>query len=76
LIGADQTFSCAGGSITVRTEGARIVVVSGPTPAAGYVVGEQKVESDKVEIRFDGPTEAQLKLRLRGGIIVEEADDD
>jgi hypothetical protein len=70
-----QTFSCAGGSITVRLQGKRMVVVSGPTPAEGFEVKESKFSGQKIEVKFVGgdDQEVTLKIRIRDGVIVQES---
>jgi hypothetical protein len=72
---ASQTFSCAGGSITVRLQGKRIVPVSGPTPAEGFEVKESKFSGQRIEVKFVGgdDQEVTLKIRIRDGVIVQES---
>jgi hypothetical protein len=74
-LGVARSFSCAGGTISVRAQGDRLVVVSGPTAAAGYVIGEQKINRDEIEVKFAGPTECAIKLKLSNGDVVQESDD-
>jgi hypothetical protein len=63
-----QTFSCAGGSVTVRWTPAGLLLVS-VSPAAGWTIEDQVARSDRVEARFGAADqqESELRLRLRDG---------
>jgi hypothetical protein len=78
----EGTFSGAGGSIVVATDGSSVMLVSF-TPAAGYSADVRSSGGDKVEVRFESSaSETRIKVTLSNGALVPdirektEGDDD
>jgi len=46
-------------------------------PTSGYVITEQKVAADEIEVRFeDGSTRTRIRVRLDHGQLVGEVQED
>jgi hypothetical protein len=68
-----QTFSCPGGSVTVRWTPTALDLRS-VSATAGWMIEDQQARSDRVEVRFgaSGEQRSELRLRLRdGGPVLE-----
>jgi hypothetical protein len=50
-----QSFTCTGGSISVRLQAGQLQLIS-TSPAAGFAVDEQDVQATEVEVRFQSTT--------------------
>jgi hypothetical protein len=71
-VGGRQTFSSAGGGVTIEFDGRRMRIVS-VDPAAGYTAEVAKAEFDRIEVRFRGGSgEAQLRLTVERGRVVQQ----
>jgi hypothetical protein len=63
-----QTFSNAGGSITVRLQNGSLSLVGSPTPASGYTYEIRKNGGTRVEVRFDNGTDTvDIRVDLVNG---------
>jgi hypothetical protein len=86
-----ETFSCAGGSVTVRWSTGELLLLS-VSPAAGWMVDDEAATRDRIDVRFgaarddngggneggggeSGSGERRLRLRLRDGRPVLECQD-
>jgi hypothetical protein len=74
-----QSFSCVGGSATVRLQNGVLAIV-GTVPNSGWLVAEIGGEGSEVEVRFEqGSVESRLKVDLVNGSMVpicEESSND
>jgi hypothetical protein len=72
-----QTFSSAGGSVTVVQVGATLTL-SVATPAGGYAVDVRERGPDRVEVRFESADgrESRLEVRVRDGRIEPRIEND
>jgi hypothetical protein len=70
------TFRGAGGAVTVRLVSDVLQLVSAQ-PAPGYEVTEQRVMSDEIEIRFEGPAgRTNIVVKVDHGRIVPVVEED
>jgi hypothetical protein len=62
-----RTYSSAGGSVTVRSDGRAITLVA-VTPAPGWVIDSQEASSREVQVRFRSSTStAFINIQLEDG---------
>jgi len=67
-----ESFSSAGGSITVSTDGTVVSLVSS-SPAAGFAAEVHDNGPDRVEVRFtDGNVEWRIRVELGSGGLTSE----
>ena len=75
---ATQTFSGAGGSITVRQDGDRLTVI-GVNPNGGFHANADKQSGNRVEVTFKSDNhQTQISVKLSDGVMkpnVAETDD-
>ena len=65
-------YPCAGGKVTVTFDGRAMHLVA-VTPAKGFAYEVDKVESDRIDVRFTGSSrDVQLRLSIDGGAVVAE----
>ena len=70
-----QTFSVAGGTVTVDIENGVLSLVNA-TPNPGFAIDKSEVRSDRVEVEFRGnDTESRVRLRNDGGQLRVETRD-
>jgi hypothetical protein len=61
-----ETFSSAGGSITVNWNGSALSLVSAD-PAAGYTTKIEDNQADRVRVRFEGADNWRIEVRISNG---------
>ena len=64
-----QTYSSAGGSITVRWDGAALSLLD-VTPSAGFVHDVEDQRPDRIRVRFEGDGDFRIEIRIEDGEIV------
>ena len=65
-------YPCAGGKVTVTFDGRAMHLVA-VSPAKGFAYEVDKVESDRIDVRFTGSSrDVQLRLSIDGGAVVAE----
>jgi hypothetical protein len=64
-----QTFTSAGGSITVRLAGGALALVSSQ-PAPGFSEERHDLGPERVEVRFRGGVEWRIRVDLEAGAMV------
>ena len=64
-----QTYSSAGGSITVRWDGAALSLLD-VTPAAGFGSEVEDERPDRIRVRFEGDGDFRIEIRVVDGEIV------
>jgi hypothetical protein len=71
-----RTWSGVGGAVTVRLDAGSLVLVSA-NPIGGYVITEQKVAADEIEVRFeDSTSRTRIRVRLDHGQLVGEVQEE
>jgi hypothetical protein len=70
-----QTFTVAGGTVTVDIENGVLSLVS-VTPNAGFAIDKSEARSDRVQVEFRGNnTESRVRVRIDGGRLRVETRD-
>ena len=64
-----QTYSSAGGSITLRWDGAALTLLD-VTPAAGFDSEVEDERPDRIRVRFEGDGDFRIEIRVVDGQIV------
>ena len=64
-----QTYSSAGGSITVRWDGVALSLLD-VTPAAGFDSEVEDDRPDRIRVRFQGDGDFRIEIRVEDGEIV------
>ncbi len=64
-----QTYSSAGGSITLRWDGAALTLLD-VTPAAGFGSEVEDERPDRIRVRFEGDGDFRIEIRVVDGQIV------
>ena len=64
-----QTYSSAGGSITVRWDGTALTLLD-VTPAAGFGSEVEDERPDRIRVRFEGDGDFRIEIRVVDGQIV------
>jgi hypothetical protein len=68
-----HTYHCDGGTITVRFSGGKLTLVS-YRAALGYSAEVHNNDPDDVEVRFSGPDERRIRIRVEEGRLSEETE--
>ncbi len=72
---ATQTFSGAGGSITVRQDGDRLTVVAA-NPSSGFQANEDRQSGSRVQVTFKSDDhQTQISVRLSDGVMKPNVDE-
>jgi hypothetical protein len=70
-----QTFTVAGGTVTVDVENGALSLASA-TPNAGFAIDKSEVQSDRVEVEFrSNDTDSRVRVRIDGGRLRVETGD-
>jgi hypothetical protein len=66
-----HTYHSHGGTLTVRFSGGRLTIVS-YAAAAGYTADVHRNDPDDVEVRFSGPDDRRIRVRVEEGHLSPE----
>lgn len=69
----DRTYTSAGGSITVSWNGTALSL-NAVNPAAGHTSETEDDTATRIRVRFRGPADSRIEIRVENGRVTERSD--